>query len=358
VAGAGYEVVVGPSLLDRLDALLAPHSATGYAIVTDSTVERHFAAPVLAQLQRLAPAFVAAFPAGEWNKSRDTWAGVTDQLIQHGLDRAGLIVALGGGVVGDLAGFVAATYLRGVRCAQVPTTLLAMVDSSIGGKTGVDTAAGKNLVGAFHQPVAVLADVDTLRSLPAVHVAAGAAEAIKHGVIADPEYLDRLLSAAPAIRQRDPAALFEAVRRSVEIKAAVVTEDEKERGRRAILNFGHTVGHALETAFGYELLHGEAVALGMLAEARLGAAVGVTAPSVAERVAVALETFGLPMEPPGALDLERALPAMQHDKKVRAGAVRFALPKALGEMARDAEGAWTLAVPSAAVRQVLSEWSR
>jgi 3-dehydroquinate synthase len=210
------------------------------------------------------------FPAGEWNKTRETWSALTDQLLAAGIGRDGAVVAVGGGVVGDVAGFVAATVLRGIPYVQVPTTLLAMIDSSIGGKTGVDTVHGKNLVGAFHQPRAVIADVNTLTTLPPVHRSAGMAEALKHGFIADAIYLESLVRDRDRILDAEPGALLETVRRSVEIKAAVVADDERELGRRAILNFGHTVGHAIETVCGYEILHGEAVAMGMIVEAELG----------------------------------------------------------------------------------------
>jgi 3-dehydroquinate synthase len=247
-----------------------------------------------------------------------------------------------------LAGFVAATYLRGIRCVQVPTSLLAMIDSAIGGKTGIDTQLGKNLVGAFHQPT-VIADVGTLRSLPPVQLAAGMAEALKHGVIADAAYFQRLMAASDGVRARDSEILLDVVRRSVEIKAGVVAEDEREAGRRAVLNFGHTVAHGLEAIQGYELLHGEAVAVGMLAEARLGERLGVTEAGVADEVRRALEAYRLPLDPPGDVDPERLLEVMHQDKKNRDKSVKFALPKRLGEMARGPAGEWTIGAPDDAL---------
>src|SRR6185312_7677005 len=207
------------------------------------------------------------FPAGEWNKTRETWARLSDRLLEHQFGRDSAVIALGGGVVGDVAGFVAATYLRGIPYVQVPTSLLAMIDSSIGGKTGVDVTAGKNLIGAFHQPRLVVADLDVLSSLPRSQLAAGIAEAVKHGVIADAEYFAFLEATPDAILRGDAAAVERLVTRSIEIKAAVVAEDEREMGRRAILNFGHTVGHAIEATVKYDMLHGEAVAIGMAYEA-------------------------------------------------------------------------------------------
>ena len=349
-------MVLGEGLLDDLAELMASYCpAPRYAIVTDSTVAPLYGKSAATALEKVAPTLLLEFPAGEWNKTRETWATLTDQLLAAQLDRETAILAVGGGVVGDLAGFVAATYLRGVRYVQVPTTLLAMIDSAIGGKTGVDTQLGKNLVGAFHQPRAVIADVRTLTSLPPLQLAAGMAEALKHGAIADAAYFESLLAGEQAIRAREPQALLDAVRRSVEIKVGVVTEDERERGRRAVLNFGHTVAHALEATQGYELLHGEAVAVGMLAEAKLGERIGVTEEGLARTMAGALESYGLPLSPPADPDLERMLEVMRQDKKNREGTVRFALPSRMGEMARGPAGEWTVSAPEEVVSDVLRE---
>ncbi len=323
--------------------------ASGYAIITDSSVAPLYGSAAQAALKDVAPTLLLTFPAGEWNKNRETWGDLIDQLLTARLDREAVILALGGGVAGDLAGFVAATYLRGIRCVQVPTSLLAMIDSAIGGKTGIDTQLGKNLVGAFHQPTVVIADVGTLRSLPPVQLAAGMAEALKHGVIADAAYFQRLMAASDGVRARDSEILLDVVRRSVEIKAGVVAEDEREAGRRAVLNFGHTVAHGLEAIQGYELLHGEAVAVGMLAEARLGERLGVTEAGVADEVRRALEAYRLPLDPPGDVDPERLLEVMHQDKKNRDKSVKFALPKRLGEMARGPAGEWTIGAPDDAL---------
>ncbi len=243
--------------------------------------------------------------------------------------------------MGDIAGFVAATFRRGVPYVQIPTSLLAMIDSSIGGKTGVDTGFGKNLVGAFHQPNVVLADVQTLATLPPVQLAAGMAEALKHGAIADEAYFADLVSRPDAVRSLDPDVLISTVKRSVEIKASVVTEDERENGRRAILNFGHTVAHALETTLGYELLHGEAVAIGMLAEAKLGVLEHVTDPGAVDSLQQALAAYRLPVDIADDISVSELSEALLQDKKTRGGTVKFALLERIGSVAGEIGAGWT-----------------
>jgi 3-dehydroquinate synthase len=343
VQPAPYEVLVGPGALARLpETLSRACPAARYAVIADAAVAARYGTRVRELAGRVAPCSVFTFPAGEWNKTREQWAGLSDALLAAGLGRDGAVIALGGGVTGDLAGFVAATYLRGIPYVQVPTTVLAMIDSSVGGKTGVDTPHGKNLVGAFHQPRAVVADVDTLETLPPPHLAAGLAEAFKHGAIADAAYFARLRSLREALLAHDPAAWLDAVSRSVEIKAAVVAEDEREQGRRAVLNFGHTVAHAIEARSGYETLHGEAVAIGMAAESRLGERVGITRAGVAASVVESLKAFGLPTELP--VPASELIRAMSYDKKGRAGTVRFALLERLGCAACGPGGEWTFEV--------------
>jgi 3-dehydroquinate synthase len=256
-------------------------------------------------------------------------------------------------VAGDLAGFVAATLHRGIPYAQVPTTVLAMIDASIGGKTGVDTPAGKNLIGAFHQPRFVLADVELLASLPRNQIASGLAEAVKHGVIADAAYAAQIGATAGACLARSLDALEAAVTPSVRIKGAIVAADVHERGRRQILNFGHTVGHALEARTGYGLLHGEAVAVGMAVEACLAEETGVAQPGTRRGVLELLECCDLPCTVPAAVSTEDLVESMQHDKKVRAGVVRFALPCAIGRVAQSADGAWTVEIPPQRVASAL-----
>jgi 3-dehydroquinate synthase len=268
--------------------------------------------------------------------------------------RDAALVAVGGGVVGDVAGFVAATYLRGIPFVQVPTTLLAMIDASIGGKTGVNTPAGKNLVGAFHQPRLVLADIDTLDSLPAPQYAAGVAEAVKHGVIADADYFSFLERETEAVAARKDPALERLVARSVEIKAGIVAADEGETGIRAALNFGHTVGHAVEAASGYSLLHGEAVAIGMAYEGRLAETLGIGESGMSGRLTGVLAAYRLPVTRPSAASVDQLISKMRNDKKSRAGDLRFALPRAIGAMHGGIASGWTVAAPEGVVRELLT----
>ncbi len=339
---ASYDVAIGPGLLDDAPARIAAACpAAAYALITDSSVAPQYAGPLAERLGDIAPTTVMEFPAGEWNKTVDTWAELSDRMIQAGIGRDGAVVAVGGGVVGDVAGFVAATYLRGVPFVQIPTTLLAMIDSSVGGKTGVDTPQGKNLIGAFHQPRLVLADTRTLATLPRAHRAAGLAEALKHGVIADATYFAWLTEQADALLEADPDISAVCVERSVAIKAEVVAADEQERDRRATLNFGHTVAHALEAVSEFGLLHGEAVALGMVAEAHLGVDLGITEEPVPMALREACAALGLPLDPPEIPPGDGLHTAMLADKKARDREVRFALPARIGEMAREPSGSWT-----------------
>ncbi|NUO39694.1 MAG: 3-dehydroquinate synthase [Gemmatimonadaceae bacterium] len=355
VVDAGtYRVTIGAGLRHELGNLVAAAArAHHYAIVTDDGVAPHYAPAAQADLKRHGRTSVHRMPAGETHKTRDTWIRLTDDLLAAGCGRDTTVVALGGGVVGDVAGFVAATFMRGVPVVQCPTSLLAMIDASVGGKTGVDTAAGKNLVGAFHPPSAVLVDVDTLRTLPDAHRRAGLAEAIKHGAIADATYFTRVETLLPAVLAADAPATIELVARSVEIKAAVVRADERESGLRKTLNFGHTLGHALEQASGYALLHGEAVAIGMVLEARLAERLGVAERGTAAEIERVVRIAGLPSAVPGNLSPAAILDATRHDKKARAGAVAFALPAGIGTMA-GAERDWAIEVGDALVLEVLS----
>lgn len=353
---ASYDIVIGRGLLAELPALLARHCpAACYVVITDSHVAGPYGRRVVESLHSAgAAADLLQFPAGEWNKTRETWAAVSDRMLAAQVGRDSAVVALGGGVAGDVGGFVAATFHRGIPCVQVPTSLLAMIDSSIGGKTGVDAPAGKNLIGAFHQPRLVVADLDTLATLPPVQLAAGVAEALKHGAIADAEYFAFLERDHAAVKAKDPAALERVVTRSVEIKAQIVAQDEREVGVRAVLNFGHTVGHAIEATTKFEVLHGEAVAIGMMCEARLGERLGITAAGTAERLRRALEAYGLPTALPRGPSASDLLAAMQVDKKARAGAVRFALPQAIGAMHHTAEGGWTVAPDPGVIADILA----
>ena len=336
--------MVGGGALSRLGEFAASTRVHRAAIVTDTNVGPHYAARAAAALAAFDPAIVTT-PAGETHKTRETWARVTDELLTRELGRDTVIVALGGGVIGDLAGFVAATYMRGVPLIQVPTSLVAMVDAAIGGKTGVDVPAGKNLVGAFHAAQFVIVDPDFLVTLPAREFRGGLAEAIKHGAIADAGYFDFVavraadLCAAPSANAADVLHLIE---RSVAIKSAVVTRDARESGERKILNFGHTLGHAIEAASGYDLRHGEAIAIGMVLEARLGEALGVTAAGTAAALTAAFARAGLPAATP--LDPADLVARTRTDKKMSAGRVEYALPAAIGRFER-----WTTPVDDDAV---------
>jgi len=351
---ASYDIVIGHGLLADLPALVrAACPARRYVVITDSHVAKLYGEQVLARFHDAKlQVELLEFPAGEWNKTRETWALLSDRMLAAQIGRDSAVIALGGGVVGDVAGFVAATYLRGIPCVQVPTTLLAMIDSSIGGKTGVDVPAGKNLLGAFHQPRLVVADLEVLGSLPPPQLAAGMAEAVKHGVIADRQYFDVLEQEHAAVTTRDVGALERVVRRSVEIKAEVVAADEREAGRRAILNFGHTVAHAIEATTKFATLHGEAVAIGMAYEARLAEALGIAEAGTADRVQRLLERYNLPLDLPASATVDALVAAMQLDKKARDGSVRFALPQTIGRMYADGKS-WTVAAPEGVVRDVL-----
>lgn len=339
-----YEFLIGPGLSaeagTRIRALLPGRRL---AVVTDATIRAALSAkgcwPVV-------EGEMIEVPAGEAAKSREEWGRVTDRLVAAGIGRDGAIVAIGGGSVGDLAGFVAATYLRGIPFVQIPTTLLAMVDASVGGKVGIDTAQGKNLVGAFHPPALVLTDPRFLGSLPDATYREGLAEAVKHGVIADAAYFAEIEGKTDLLTKRDGQTLKALVHRSVEIKAGVVARDEHESGERAILNAGHTIAHALELVSGYTLRHGEAVAIGLVAECRIGERMGVTEQGTSERVAKVLGALGLPTTVDPRLATRDIIAAMSTDKKNRSDGIRMALPAAIGRMAR-AGDQWTLTVDPA-----------
>lgn len=296
-------------------------------------------------------------PAGEASKSREEWTRLTDLMIGRGHARDSVVVAVGGGVVGDLAGFVAATYMRGVPVIQVPTTLLAMIDAAVGGKTGLDTPAGKNLVGAFHQPDLVVADPAVLRTLPAAQLRSGLAEALKHALITSDEELEWLLAIAEAFADPahlDSAPVAELVARNVRIKAAIVERDEREGGVRKLLNFGHTIGHAVESASGYSMLHGECVGVGMRVEAGIAAATGLAPPGLRKTVESALSRLGLPLRPATALTPAAVLAATRADKKSRGGAVEYALAADVGRMA-GAESGYGTRVDDVVALRVIAE---
>jgi len=324
-----YPIFIGEGLISQADLFARAARAQAALIVTNETVGGLYLDPVKRSLRDV-QVHTLSLPDGERHKTLATLSRIFDALTAARINRDGLIVALGGGVVGDMAGFAAACYQRGIAYVQVPTTLLAQVDSSVGGKTGVNHAAGKNLIGAFHQPSAVVADIATLRTLPARELRAGLAEVIKYGLIADSQFLGWLEANLPALLSSEPEALTHAVARSCEIKAQIVARDETEQGDRALLNFGHTFGHALETATGFaSLLHGEAVGLGMLIAARLSERLGMLSATDVQRVRALLDLAGLPTQPP-KISAARALELMRLDKKVQSGRIRLVLLRSLG----------------------------
>jgi 3-dehydroquinate synthase len=329
-----YPIHIGSGLAGEAP-LYAPHVANRRAaLVTSETVARLHADRVEAALARAgAHTLRIILPDGEAHKNLHGLERIYTALLEAHADRRTVLVAVGGGVVGDMAGFAAATYQRGVSHLQVPTTLLAQVDSSVGGKTAINHELGKNMIGAFHQPVAVIADTGTLATLPARELAAGLAEVVKYGAIFDSTFLRWIEEHAEELRRQDPEALAHAIRRSCEIKAQIVAADEREAGVRALLNFGHTFGHAIETASGYGAwLHGEAVAAGMVMAARFSARSGRIPGAHADRLAALLQRLGLPVEPP-ALALERWLELMGRDKKNEDGRITLILLDDLGRAA-------------------------
>ncbi|MFZ5668697.1 MAG: 3-dehydroquinate synthase [Pseudomonadota bacterium] len=334
-----YDVLVGPGLIDEAGRRIAPLLKSGRtAIVTDDVVGPLHGGRLARSLGAAGiAAETIAVPAGEASKSFAGLADLTDRLLALELDRGDVIVALGGGVVGDLAGFAAAIYKRGVDFIQVPTTLLAQVDSSVGGKTAIDTPRGKNLVGAFHQPRLVLADLDALATLPDREMACGYAEVIKYGMLGDAGFFSWLEANGAAVLARDARALSHAVGRSVEMKARIVAEDEREQGGRALLNLGHTFAHALEaeTGYGETLRHGEAVAAGCALAFRFSAALGHCDADDAARVAAALAAAGLPAGlgevPGGPFSADRLIAHMAQDKKAEGGRLTFILARRIGE---------------------------
>jgi 3-dehydroquinate synthase len=350
-----YDIVIGAGALEAIATLVRDTApAHRYALISDSTVARLYGDRVLASLTDgglRAERF--EFPAGESNKTRASWQALSDALLTRRFGRDSCVIALGGGVTGDLAGFVAATFMRGVPLVQAPTTLLAMVDAAIGGKTGVDTSDGKNLIGSFHQPRLVLSDPTVLATLPEQELRSGLAECVKHGAIADAAYLDWIAQSAAVVLSHTSDALERLVGRSAEIKADFVNLDPFESGARKALNFGHTVGHAIETLAEYTLAHGYAVSIGMVAEARIGETEGVTLPGTAATLAGTLASVGLPTELPTGSRGDLLIERMTLDKKARAERIEITLLHGLGQVARTAAGAWTHPVSADAIRAVL-----
>lgn len=329
LGACSYPIKIGSGLLTDRNLMESQIPGRDLLIVTNTTVAKLYLAKLTGSLsqRRIAECIL---PDGEQHKTLQTASWVLDALVANKMNRDATVLALGGGVVGDIAGFAAACYQRGIGYVQMPTTLLAQVDSSVGGKTGVNHSGGKNLIGAFYQPQAVIADTDALSTLPDRELKSGLAEVIKHGVVWDPMLFTWLERNIPKLLARDAEALTYAICRSCEIKATVVARDEREHNLRAILNFGHTFGHAIEAATSYEkYLHGEAVALGMIIATDLSCRLGMIDAAIKERLRESLALAGLPTEAP-RIGAARAYELMQMDKKVLGGAVRLVLLQKLG----------------------------
>jgi 3-dehydroquinate synthase len=323
-----YDIAIGSGIFDQSATYADLPNASTAVIVTNTTVAPLYAARLKQALQGKYPNIhTVVLPDGEAYKTWQTLNLIFDALLAHTCDRKTVLFALGGGVVGDMTGFAAASYMRGVPFVQVPTTLLAQVDSSVGGKTAINHPLGKNMIGAFYQPLKVVCDLDTLKTLPPRELSAGLAEVIKYGPISDLDFLSWIEAHIDALMARDPQALAHAVKRSCEIKAWVVGQDERESGLRAILNFGHTFGHAIESGLGYgEWLHGEAVGCGMVMAAHLSYQLGLVDSALVDRLTTLIEKAGLPVKGPKLSDADNAgryLELMQVDKKTEAGAIKF-----------------------------------
>ncbi len=332
----GYPIHIGPGARRQLGTLVTqrPHARPAALIAGERVAELHLDT----LLPELGPTpLVLRVPPGEASKSLQTASRLYDALADAHIERRDLIVTFGGGVVGDLGGFVAATWLRGIDFVQVPTTLEAAVDASVGGKTGVNHRAGKNLIGAFHQPRAVVIDIDFLGTLPQRDFVAGLGESVKHAVIRDPGFLEWHEAHAAAVLAREPDVLVELIARNCQIKADVVGRDEREQGLRAILNYGHTLGHAFEHLLGYELRHGECVALGMVAVNEIAGARHQLDRQVADRITALLARLGLPTRLPRPVDTRAVAATCRMDKKVAAGAVNFVLVPTPGQTVRVAD---------------------
>lgn len=328
--GRDYPVRIQPGGLSALGELMREQGLTGpVALVCDSNTGPIYGEKCFQSLQQAGyPVKLIQIPAGEEYKTIETIYFLWREFLQNGLERGSTVVALGGGVTGDLAGFAAATYLRGIPWVNVPTSLLAMVDSSLGGKTGADLPEGKNLVGAFHSPRLVLTDPEVLATLPQQEVCNGTAETIKHGVIADPQ----LYSLCQSVNLNEISGAIPLISRSVGVKARVITVDPYEKNIRQGLNFGHTVGHGVEKVSNYRIAHGEAVSIGMVSETKLAETIGIAASGLAEEITAVLQSNGLPVYVPLELDREKIKRAMGYDKKKSGGQIHFALPERIGKV--------------------------
>jgi 3-dehydroquinate synthase len=333
LAERSYDIIIGSNILDKLgENLKALNLSPRVAIVSNPTIFSLYGERISESVKKSGfHALTVTIPDGEEYKDLLRVQHIYDELLAHKLDRSSALIALGGGVIGDMTGFAASTYMRGISYVQVPTTLLAQVDSAVGGKTGVNHSLGKNMIGTFWQPALVWIDVETLQTLPKREVLSGLAEVIKYGVIYDKGLFDFIETNRDMILNLDRNALTHIIKRSCKIKAEVVAKDERESGLRAILNYGHTIGHAIETVTGYtQFLHGEAVAIGMYREAVLSHLLGFIPQEQVSRIKAVIDSYGLPSAMPPDLNVDKLLASMQLDKKTEAGQLKFILPEKIG----------------------------
>jgi 3-dehydroquinate synthase len=348
-----YDILIGEGLLTRIPADIKEAGlAYKFAIITDTTVGELYGSALLDGFGRSGlETRLFAFPAGEENKNRETKAWIEDRMLEHKFGRDSAVIALGGGVAGDMAGYVAATYTRGLPYIQVPTTLVACVDSSIGGKTAVDTPHGKNLIGAFHQPWRVYIDVNTLHTLSGKEIREGLAEVIKYGVISDEELFSFLELNMESVFSYDMGALTHIIKRGCEIKGEVVEKDERESNLRKILNFGHTIGHAVENLSDYNISHGEAISIGMAAEGKLAVSMGLWKEEELGRLIRLLTKAGLPTSMPEYMEIQQIIDTMKLDKKSRGGKIEMVLPQAMGRMA-EIKGSYGLKIEESLIGDI------
>ncbi len=351
-----YEIEVGRSLAGKLaeDLKRGLIGSRRFALITDSNVEKLYAEPIRDRLLEAGlEGGIFAFPAGEKHKTRETKAELEDRMLEAGYRRDCFVLAVGGGVVSDLAGFLAGTYGRGVPFINYATTLLAAADASVGGKTAVDTPLATNLIGLFNQPKKVYIDIDCWSTLPGREISSGLAETVKHACLADREFFEYLEEHMGGILANEPEACEHMARRNCEIKYRVVMQDERETGLREVLNLGHTAGRAIETLSEYRLLHGQAVAIGLMAAYRLSVYMGYTAEEEAERVRELLKRAGLPVGIPGYIDREALVRKLYTDKKVRNGRLRFVIPKGIGEIVEFRPGVFAEEVSEETAREII-----
>jgi len=357
--GASCPIIAGPGASREAPGHLAGLAVSRCVVVTDSNLVATHAAAMAARLRASGwPCEVVSFPAGEIHKTRATKESIEDRMLAAGCGQDTAVIAVGGGVTGDMAGFVAATYMRGIPFIQMPTSLLAMADAAIGGKTGVDHPLGKNLIGAYHEPAAVLADTGFLATLPLAEFRSGLAEMVKAGVVADEALFEEIEACAADLAAGIRAAVVGPLAKSIAVKAAVVSADARESSLRQILNFGHTIGHAVEMLSGWKLTHGEAVAIGMVVESSLAVKCGLMEAASARRLEQLIETLGLPVALPAGVEAKAVLAAAATDKKARGGALRFALPGGIGRMAISETGEVSRQVGTGLLTQALDEAGR